>query len=111
MEDLLFLPLGYLLQLTVWIQKGKNSLLISPRKRSCGKVMFSQACVILSAGGSAIPSPPLGLDLLLLAPRPLPPWEEHGTRQEVTSHPRPSIGTTKAGCTHPTGMLSCFVMR
>ena len=27
-EDLLFLPLGYLLQLTVWIQEGKNSVLI-----------------------------------------------------------------------------------
>ena len=28
-EDLLFLLLGYLLQLTVWIQKGKNSVSIS----------------------------------------------------------------------------------
>ena len=77
-EDLLFLPLGYLLQLTVWIQKGKNSLLISARKRTCGKVMFSQACVILSTGGSAIRSPLLGPDLLLLGPRSPP----HGRNME-----------------------------
>ena len=36
-----------------------------------------------------------------------PPPKAHGTRKEVISHPPP---TTKAGGTHPTGMLPCFVI-
>ena len=31
--------------------KGMQQLFVTARKRSCGKVMFSQVCVILFTGG------------------------------------------------------------
>ena len=47
--------------------------------------------------GMALPTYPLRSD-------PPPGLNKHGTRQEMTSY---SPGTTKAGGTPPTGMLSC----
>ena len=63
-------------------------------QRSCNKVMFSQASVILSTGGVESYSP---------GPYPLGPDPRDHTHLLGPD----SLRTTKAGGTHPTGMHSC----
>ena len=62
-------------------------LLITVRKRSCGKVMFSQACVKNSVHGGCVSQHALGQT-------PIPP---------------PAV--TAADRKHPTGMHSCFLFK
>ena len=75
------------------------------RKRSCGKVMFSQACVKNSVhGGGVYPTMHLG--------RHRPPRPVHAGihtplgRHPPGAHPPPPTATATGG-THPTGIHSC----
>ena len=85
-------------------------------QRSWGKVMFSQACVILFTGGSAsvhagIPPPP-GADS---TPPPeqtpreqTPPWEQTPPRTAPPGAEHAGRYGQRIGGTHPTGMQSCY---
>ena len=65
--------------------------IITARNSSCGKVMFSEACVSHSV--------PRGLGYL---------WSHVLFRGIPHSQSTPIPETTKAGGTHPTGILSCW---
>ena len=93
-----------------FIKQGNDismSHIYSPQ-RSCGKVMFSQASVILFTrrGVSDRHSPgrhPPWANTPLGRPTPLgrhPPWADTPPQQTATA----------ADGTHPTGMHSCFIM-
>ena len=69
-----------------------SARLITIPKRSCGKVMFSQACVKNSVHRGVHP---LGRQ---------PP----GQTPPLGRHPLPRQTATAANGTHPTGMHSCF---
>ena len=77
--------------------------------RSCGKVIFSQASVILSTwGGCVWQTPPAWADP---SPRD-PPWADtpwaDTPRQTPPWADTPLPAATAADGTHPTGMHSCF---
>ena len=71
------------------------------RQRSCGKVMFSQACVILFTGGvsasvyAGIPHTPTGADT---PPDQTPPWEQTPLEQ---THTQPPPGADLPGADTP----------
>ena len=75
--------------LTIY-QLGNYQLLLPLRNSSCGKVMFSQASVILSTGGRCTPPK-----------ADTPPWLTSSGQT-----PPPQTATAADG-THPTGMHSC----
>ena len=79
-------------------------------QRSCGKVMFSQVSVILSAGGAYLGSHPLGRHPTCTDT----PWADPPGRQPPWADTQPPPGAdspghtpTVADGTHPTGMHSC----
>ena len=87
-----------------------KTTLIYARKRSCRKVMFSHVSVNLLTGGpgpypiSSDPNPSL-YHTTLWGPTPLGPYPSWNiTPRDHT----PTLGTTKAGGTHPAGMLSSY---
>ena len=67
---------------------------ITARKRSCGKVMFSQVCIILST--EWVETVPL--------PGTIPLPQDH----IFPTGANPPPPTTKAAGKHPTGVLSCY---
>ena len=71
-----------------------QSHLVTARKRSCEKVMFLHESVNLFTG--RVTPPP--------APYP-PPWNHAPSRDHTSPLPR----TQKAGGTHPTRMLACWL--
>ena len=71
--------------------------LVTIRNNSCGKVMFSQASVILATWGVVHP------------PRQIPPPLSLG-RTPLRADPPLSETATAADGTHPTGMHSCYVL-
>ena len=88
-------------------------LLFTTRQRSCRKVMFSQACLILSTGGgvaSLVPCPFWGR-WVYLVPGPFWEWVCPRTRAWVLPPPSPhtwDLGYYGIQSTRmPTGMLSC----
>ena len=109
-------------------------LLITARKRSCGKVMFLQVSVILFTGGrgcipvclaGGIPACLAGLQGCVSqhafqVSRPTPKGSLRGLargvsrptpRRAVSKHAlrqTPQLMATAADGTHPTGMHSCF---
>ena len=83
-----------------------NICVFTARQRSFGKVMFSQVFVCSQGISGARPLPGNWSHVLLDGVRYFwshVPQKGHGTRYTLT----PSPGTTKAGSTHPTCMLSC----
>ena len=72
-------------------------------QRSCGKVMFSQACVILFRGGVC-------LSACWDTPREQTPQSRHapGSRHPPGAEHAGRYGQ-RAGGTHPTGMQSCCI--
>ena len=89
-----------------WItNKNPTNQIFTARKRSYGKVMFSQACVKNSVHRGRCKPPwadtPLGR-------HPVPPRQT----PLLGRHPPPHHQTaTAADGTHPTGMHSCFCCR
>ena len=83
--------------------------LLPPANEVWGKVIFSEACVILSTGGSAWPGTPLREQT---PPEQTPPWDQ--AHPPGSRHPLPPGAeharrySQHAGGTHPTGMQSCF---
>ena len=72
-------------------------IIISVRKRSCEKVMFSQACVKNSVHrGDCVSQHALGQT----PPGQTPPWADT---------PQQTVNVNAADGTHPTGMHSCSI--
>ena len=71
-------------------------------QRSCGKVIFSQASIILSTGGGDPEQTPPWEDTPGLGKHPPPGRHPPGQ----TPPPIPAVATAVDG-THPTGMHSC----
>ena len=101
-------------------ESHQNNVHLHP-KRSCGKVKFSHVSVKLLTGGTVRPYP-VPRDLKPPGSHPPPgPYNSLGPYPSGTLPPLPrtlppqagiipplSLGTTKAGGTHPTGMPSCY---
>ena len=88
-----------------------KTTLIYARKRNCRKVMFSHVSVNVLTGGPPDPTPFPGT----LTPHPdhITPWSPTplGPYPSWNITPRdhtPTLGTTKAGGTHPAGILSSY---
>ena len=83
-----------------------NFVVFTLHKQSCGKVKFYTCCPSTwgRGRGSAFPLYPPWLYPLGLYPPP--PTATPGAVAPPWTIPTP--GSTKAGGTHPTGMLSCF---
>ena len=87
--------------------------MITVRKRSCEKVMFSQACVNnsvqkggVSASVHAGIHPHLGRP-----PQKHTPWKHTSLEAYTPLEVQPPSPTfTAADCTHPTGILSCYMV-
>ena len=79
-----------------------NVIIITARKRSCGKVMFLHVSICSRGGVVGSAKPPLGPNLLP------PTHEEHGSHQTRGAIIPPPPITSKVDGMHPTGMLSCF---
>ena len=81
--------------------------LITARKRSCVKVMFSQLSICPQGGGVGLCQRP--------PPYPLPSRQRSSPRTETPSfqnRDRPTeylVATTAAGGTYPTGMHACLM--
>ena len=91
--------------------------IITARKRSCGKVIFSQASVSHSVHRRVSGSVHAGIHPTPRADTPStgstpppgtthPPWKAHTPE----AHPSSGAHTPAADGTHPTGMLSCLCL-
>ena len=78
-------------------------------QRSCGKVMCSQASVILPTGGGVCGRPPRQTH----PPPPSTCWDTHTHPAQcmLGYTPPPHPAASAADGTHPTGMHSCFQIR
>ena len=91
-------------------ERPKHVLLITVGKRSCGKVMFSQACVKNFVHGGCMPqcmlgythSPPTRAD----TPRQTHQWVD---TPQADNSPSPEQTATVVNGKRPTGMHSCLL--
>ena len=89
-------------EVTEWSFKTSVRNFYRPQ-RSCGKVMFSQASVILFTGRRGVAETPRADT----PPRPVHAWINTPPAQCMLGYTPPPTATAADG-THPTGMHSCW---